>query len=250
MTVDQIIALAASLGACLAAVATFLTVFQMSMQRKATYRPELAIAQVVIESSVKTDSVRSLESFMHWADAGDARRTSPDSPLPTSLPIKLTNIGLGAAKHVTVQWSFPFDAVIEEINAACRELDLTEALKFTNERLTSTIVGTTSFWHNQKQDKLDYVLPASFEGEPAHLRLPDAYVLTVATAMFVYFRPDSKMVSKLEKLPPLTVTLDFEDIGGDKYHAAYDIAFELIGAQPKGGFAAILEPTKHNQHAR
>jgi hypothetical protein len=51
MTNDQIVALLASIGACLSAVATFLTVRQIAKQRVASYRPELALSQSIFEGS-------------------------------------------------------------------------------------------------------------------------------------------------------------------------------------------------------
>src|SRR5262249_52265970 len=45
MTLDQYIATAASGGAFLAAGATFLTVWQIAKQRRATYRPDIVVKQ-------------------------------------------------------------------------------------------------------------------------------------------------------------------------------------------------------------
>ena len=59
MTIDQIIALVSSIGACLAALAALLAVLEMKRQRAATYHPELVLSQKVFEGagSVKENRI-------------------------------------------------------------------------------------------------------------------------------------------------------------------------------------------------
>ena len=51
MTVDQLVALGASIGACLSAIAAFLMIRQIARQREASYRPELALSRTAIRST-------------------------------------------------------------------------------------------------------------------------------------------------------------------------------------------------------
>ena len=99
MTIDQVIALAASVGACLAAVATFLTVLEMVKQRASSYRPELIIAKVTFDATANAD--RDKDVPRNWRRTLAKNNWAPSSHYPWErFALPLVNIGLGAAKAV------------------------------------------------------------------------------------------------------------------------------------------------------
>ena len=51
MTVDQYIALGASIGACLSAITALLTIRILVRQQRAVYRPDLALSRTMIRST-------------------------------------------------------------------------------------------------------------------------------------------------------------------------------------------------------
>ena len=111
MTNDQLVALLASIGACLSAVATFLTVRQIAKQREASYRPELALSRVYLECTKDPIAQGPIPTL--WAAKGKDGKTDP---LTRSLSLPLRNVGLGTAKGVSISWSFPFDALTKQVN--------------------------------------------------------------------------------------------------------------------------------------
>src|ERR1700749_4321003 len=105
MTIDESIALLSSIGACSAAVATFLTVLPISKHRKATYRPELALPTIRFRATA--DPTEKQTGLYFWEPADDvaaADLTAKSNRISSTFSIPIANIGLGAAKDVAVTW--------------------------------------------------------------------------------------------------------------------------------------------------
>src|SRR6516162_10194020 len=100
MTTDQIISASSSVGTFLAAIATFMTITQISRQRRASYQPDLAFSRVDFEASNDKSSLP-----LGWKKP----KTQDD------LRLSLINLGLGAAKNVWLRWSFPIDESVRQI---------------------------------------------------------------------------------------------------------------------------------------
>jgi hypothetical protein len=94
MTIDQVVALLASIGACLSAVATFLTVRQIAKQREASYRPELALSRILFEGSRGPIAEGAIPSF--WTKKPEYDESQKELQ---RLTVPLQNVGLGPRKH-------------------------------------------------------------------------------------------------------------------------------------------------------
>ena len=108
MTSDQYIALFASLGACLSALATLWTVREMAKQRKAIFKPELAVAR---RRFVTRPSFTSKQADW-FVNAGP----SANEQSLEKATLNLANVGLGAAKDVQIMWSFYVADVVARFN--------------------------------------------------------------------------------------------------------------------------------------
>jgi hypothetical protein len=129
MTVDQGIALAASIGACLAAIATFLTVSQIAKQRSDSYRPEIVISPVLFEAklgSIPNDWRRWQSRFESVGDKNAVERFS----------IPLVNIGLGSAKDVSIEWSFPIEDICEKLDSIANKVSTPLQFSYNNGAFT------------------------------------------------------------------------------------------------------------------
>jgi hypothetical protein len=149
MTIDQIISLTASIAACFAAVATFLTVWQMAQQRRASYKPELVIARSTFTSGSNAREV-GLASYIDWrgdnaqqVENGDQRQLRGPH-----YSVRLANIGLGAAKNVSATWSFPFETFLTKTQKAGAEAMPPISIEYQNGILSSKKIGS-SLWRNQ-----------------------------------------------------------------------------------------------------
>jgi hypothetical protein len=232
MSIDQVIALLASVGACLSAVATFLTVRQIAKQREASYRPELALSRVYVECS--KDPIAQGPLPTHWVPKGK----DGTSDLQTrSLLLPLRNVGLGTAKAVSVTWSFPFELVTSQVNELAQKSLSAAYFTFEKELLSlksQEFGNSTSMWVNQKNTAVDYILPASVDREPTPLTLPHAYITLISS--LYYFSAKNKTEGNFPDIPPLTAHMEYTDIGEGKHSAAFSIQFSLSALGGNGEF--------------
>jgi len=224
MTIDQIIALSASIGACLSAIATFLTVRQMIKQREESYRPELVLSRTFFEGL--KDPISQDPIPTHWVSKPDANGGGQTSPI-FSLPLR--NVGLGAAKAISVQWSFPIEETVNQANHLAQRT-LTPAyftLKNGILSIKSDSIGTSaSLWVNQQHDSLDYVLPAAVQKEPAHLKLPHAFIQLSSALLFLFGKEKDRKL--FPEIPVLKARLEYLDISNKTHTTVFDIKLEVI----------------------
>jgi len=235
MTVDQLIALIASVGACLAAVATFLTVREMAMQRTASYHPELVISRTLFES--RPISVGHLPTSWVASNEKDSGRKNENAELRFSVP--LNNIGLGAAKNLEVQWDFPIEEITKEIATLAAKTTVPANISFKNGMFSirSDVLGTaTSIWTNERSTKIDYVLPAAEQREGTEVKIPLTYIMATSALLYFSFATKSEQLS----IPALTATIRYQDIADSSYRTSFDIQFRLIMLS-ENSFHAILE---------
>lgn len=232
MTIDQIIALSASVGAFMSAIATFLTVKQMSHQRQASYLPELVLSRTIFEGTPSPIAAGPIPT--HWVPKPSSESKTVVMPL-FSLP--LTNVGLGAAKDISVSWSFPIEEVIRQINDLAQQTLTPLYFIFEDGAVSikSESLGSgTSFWKNQQKETLDYVLPAAVQNEPVPLKIPLAFVLLSSALLFVSSKDTNK--KSAPKIPKLVARLEYRDIGNKAHTTAFEISVQVIAHGGNGSF--------------
>lgn len=234
VTSDQIIALLASLGACFSAVATFWTVREIKKQREASYRPELALSRTLVECTKDPLVAGAIPNF--WTIQSGAMSTSwagEDGKIESqsrafSLPLR--NIGLGTAKTVSVLWSFPFKNVTKQVNELAQKTLSSAYLTLENDVLSfdsEDLGNRISVWRNQKQETLDYVLPAAVHHELVMLMLPDAYITIVSSLIYFGFKYEDEK-SHSPEIPPLIANVEFSDIGDGRHSTKFSIQFNVV----------------------
>jgi hypothetical protein len=249
MTVDQTIAIASSIGAFLSAFATFWTVREMAKQRSATYRPDLAFPVISFQAA---PNLVSSGPVPDWWTERTTRQVSPTSgetdvvPLQ-GLSIPMLNVGLGAARDLLIEWSFPVERMIHELNGHL--LTLGDSVRFTHDGFavsSSSADGkmlTSSIWRNQRREEVKFVLPAETESSPVRLRLPHAYVY-LYSALF-----QSKAKLKKGKIfdasiDQLTAKISYKDIANTQHHRQFTLTVSVEMAIGDGsGFFGRIECT-------
>jgi hypothetical protein len=223
-TLDQSIALVASIGACLSAIATFWTVRQIAKQREASYRPELVFSRTFFDAS--PDPIRDGSLPERWVNS----RTQAESQEPLrDLSVSLHNVGLGAAKNVTILWSFPLEETVERVNRDAQRT-LTPAF-FSSDATGMTIKSETlgngtSIWENQRRVSVDFVLPASVQKEPFAVTLPHVYVQLCSALLFLACKTgDSK--NSLE-VPSLSASIEYIDIGNRIRRSFFEFELHVV----------------------
>lgn len=246
MTIDQIIALSASVGAFFSAIATLLTIRQMKQQREASYRPELIFSRCYFSASKERASSDSMPT--NWVQATDVEGMAGMSTMDS---IPLRNVGMGAAKSISISWSFPIEEMMNHVNDLAQKT-LTPA-HFTLENgvlsLKSESLGARiSLWKNQQQEYLDYVLPASIQKDPIHLKLPHAFMLLSSALPFLFVK--DKEHKSFPEIPSLRVQLEYHDIGNKRYSVLFEIKVGLEMISSDGTFNGYLESTSSSTSAK
>jgi len=243
MSIDQVIALSASIGGCMSAIAAFLAVKQSTKQREASYKPELAITRTTITASKNPITKSTFADF--WVVEKEEKEPG-NVNLLSSLSLPLRNVGLGAAKEVSLKWSFPIEELISNINKMAQKALIPAYFEYENEVLSlksEQLVAATSMWGNQKQDAVDYVLPASTDREGVNIRVPPAYMELVSALL--YFSAREKDRHSFPDMPVLKLDLEYFDIGGDIHKSSFKVELNLIAIHGDGeGFHGYMQSKK------
>lgn len=165
-------------------------------------------------------------------------KTKPEeeSNLMRLFSMPLRNVGLGAAKSIKVTWSFPIDSVVSTVNEIAQKSLVPAYFEYENEMLSlkSEVMGTSvSAWRNQKNQNIDFVLPAPVDTAPIELALPHSYIQLVSA--LIHFAARSENFDHLEHLPSLNLDIDFIDIGGGQHKSKFSISTEIVSVTGKGG---------------
>jgi hypothetical protein len=231
MTTDQIVALAASIGACVSALAAFLAIREMAAQRQMTYRPELVPSRTSFVASPHPIA----RSFLpdHWLARSltdDNAYTAPEST------IKINNVGLGVAKNVRLVWQFDIAAAIEQINNLAQKTLSAAYFELKGDSLvikSESEPSSTTIWGNQKTQAFDYIIPATSAQLPADARIPHAFRQVIAALIYFSYKEDKPQVTKY---PVLNLAITYLDIAGAEHSAKYSFSVEPIIISGKGDF--------------
>jgi hypothetical protein len=242
MSIDQVISLAASIGACLSAIAAFLAVKQVSKQRESSYKPELVLAKTAFDC---------LSNPLSQGEIPDTwlirRGNEEEKNYLQSFSMPLRNVGLGAAKSVKVSWSFPMENVVSNVNELAQKSLVPAYFEYENGMLSlkSDELGcSTSMWKNQKKENIDFVLPAQIDNSPVELQLPHAYIQIVSA--LVYFSVKSESIKSFPEIPALNVGIEFNDIGGSKHSAQFSISTHISFVTGEGkAFGGYVDSEHH-----
>lgn len=238
MSVDQVISLCTSIGSCFAGVGALLAVFQSKKQREASYRPELVLSSVQFEGS----AVEENEFPIIWKAISkeelQIKKQKIISGFEDVLHIPICNIGLGAAKDVSVKWSFPkIELFVEKVNNLARnKMPGTSFELDQNHWLYS--VNATTCPVEQESEKTRYILPLLTQQELIMLSVPRTYVHLISAFIFLSVKDDIK---NIDDLPPLHLTLEYFDIGNIKRKNELNIRPKIMGLFGASRFHACLE---------
>jgi hypothetical protein len=248
----DLISLVTSLAALVTAIAAFLSVLEMRRQRATLYRPDLAISPAVFFVYADTASVIGNAVSCSTRPYDQFGRRPPEIP---GLELECFNVGLGAAKEVSVEWSFDRDAVLgivkrlaetHGMSVECRENEFV-LLDPKGEVLTSRIV----FAGVPATQTFPYVLPVQVRTSPQPIELPLEYSKAIALYASYFVEPDEQGATEREAgqfggpvtvvpqldspfeftFPPATASLSFRDIGGKKHVRTVHICPTLVQIQ-------------------
>lgn len=218
MTTDQIIALFASIAACLTAIASFIVLLQNYKQRQASYRPEIVLKKITFETTECDSKLIPKDWF-----------SQDYKPQNSFFALPIVNIGLGTAKQIKATWFFDFKTYINEINKSAQEALIPAYFEYENEVLNfkSDLDSAIHFWSNQKYQEIDYILPISIDGNPAELFFPKAIIFAITSDCFFWLQKDDRKKIDFPVFPKIELQLCYYDIGNKKHCEKFEIKIEL-----------------------
>ncbi len=125
-SLDQLIAMMASIAACLSAIAALFAVKQNTKNREASYKPEIVATKFSFNAT--TGKVEKDALANNWTNSGSNSDTSKFNEI--KIPVK--NIGLGSAKQVEVNWSFEIEEYVKLANTLAQQTLTPAYLELTN----------------------------------------------------------------------------------------------------------------------
>jgi len=214
----------------------------MVKQREASFLPQFVFTRTYFEAS--PEPLRESALPDKWVNKHSAPEKTPQ--LFEELSVPLLNVGLGAAKAVTISWTFPIDQMIERINQLAQRT-LTPAYFSRDDwgvSIKSESLGNgTSMWRNQQKVSVDFVLPTSIQKEPVETKLPHAYILLCSALLF--FALKDKEEKHSFDVPRLTANIEFTDIGNNTHSATFVFNLNVTAIAGNGNaFTGYIDCTK------
>lgn len=255
MTADQIIALCASVGACLSALATFMTVREIAKQRRDSCLPDIALTETSVfcrsnldkmpEGEAPSPAGEVLVPFFWTSDDSDRQQKRE---LSFALPI--TNVGLGTAKDLKLSWSYPVGPIVDALNEWAQHLSDAIHLDYNpaNEALSfkhGTEIQWALFWRNIKTADIDYVLPLSTHPQPSHVMIPAPFILLSGVYFYLLVRDGSgkdRIPAELG-IDKLQLDLTYKDIANRRIRSSYVVRLETFAITANGA-DGVLAPEK------
>ena len=204
----------------LTALAAFLTILELRRQRTAGYQPSLAVEDqpVALYRPSKDEYGRSV--LFQTLGQQPTRESRPGGDV--LFPIR--NVGAGAALQVEARWEF--DALEFASVIATTDGDAGRGVSVGGEFIRFEADGYASWMSRRVQEHRLGLLPASPDAPVTRVPIPFAYAL-LASAFF-QASLDKEPEKGLElSLPPLILTLTFQDRAGGKHQNRFRVALEM-----------------------
>lgn len=232
MITDQFIALSASLGTVLSAFATLWTVRQMRRQRELSYLPDLMISRMYFEGSHVSGDVK--YSLLNGWNPSPSAKVGGEECFMFYMPLR--NVGLGAAKNISVMWSFPIEEIVRQLNDLGQKTLPSVHFIFEAGKVSiqSERFGNHELWSWFEQQKvsLEYLLPVTVQREPVKLAFPLLFTQLCSFLNFLHEKNNDR--NSMQNFPVIKAHFEYFDIGGKCHKADFYIKVQLHEAGGEG----------------
>ena len=222
-----------SVATLLTALFTLFMVLEIKKQREATYHPEIILSRINFKGDFRNTP-------KEWKKESEIENNNSSN----NFSIDLYNIGLGAAKDVSVRFSFPVEEMIRTINELARNTKAEIKIKYEHNEINAEtdFCGHIIIFHkNIMEYSVDYIIPISNYTNPTKIPLPMSYMFLVSTIFCLKWR---SIFCDVPHIPPIKIDLEYYDISDQKLQKSYEMILELNMIQKEGLFRANLLPKK------
>ncbi|HGN9109176.1 hypothetical protein [Enterobacter hormaechei] len=198
---DKILSYASSFGTFISAIAALYAIWLSIFQRRISYRPNLIIKDVLVDSKKENFNGFDLNEI---AVLGD-------------ISVELNNIGLGTAISVKYTWEYDFEKELKQYNELFYEKfnKKDDSIEFSyNNGLISFKKGRSSYLFpglNIVRD-IDFILPHNTNKESTTLEIPYAALMLLTNISYLIILNRHRFNKKINGP---TLHVEFQDIEGN-----------------------------------
>lgn len=226
MNTSEVISLCSSIAAFITSGITYLNVKEVKKQRIQSLRPDIIVNQAYFD-------MEGLEpiKWMRIDGKSDDKSSVDELGIMTLIGF---NIGLGAAKKISLNWSYDVETFISLIhgnnNENAYQINYDEA-KLMQLSIDSKIISSMSS-KLEKEVVYDYLMPASIDKQEIKIKVPSGYTDLCSILLDLYTSSKRQNDSLLD-WPPLLLTITYQDIGNKTYTKELRIKIVLYTILPK-----------------
>jgi hypothetical protein len=238
----------AGIAAAVSSYLGFQALVEVRKQRETTYQPEIILSGGLFSMNnvPLTRTTIPFPAAIPWEYTYEVKDKDYQAPFTnriTPLPINVYNIGLGAAKNVTIscetdvnEWLAIYNKLAEDIEGELPFVFTYIAKDKILQFKSAKYVGTGSMWlHlNSLPEVVNHLLPSSIEREPYKFILPSLifYFITALTYMDFYTQVAGKPTPKFRvpsPLPNIYFDVRYLDIADKKIGKKFVARIHTIG---------------------
>jgi hypothetical protein len=220
----------------LAFIILLYTLLEMKEQRKSAYQPTLKLQS---HNYIKFEWNNSVDDPVDFSCHLDQKEI--DTKLKYDTRIKIFNPGLGSALNLKSSWDFDFNffmRTLESFNGS--------RIIYEKDKTGFRAIIIRTFYYNNIQniDVSDYILPLSEKTDSVYIQIPYLYIDFFALYCVLYLKSEPQITDErityhdddhekkvVNGIPPLTLSLQYSDIGNLRHKKQYLIKPKLIYPQ-------------------
>lgn len=203
-------------------VASFIsaiTLFILIRQNERTYQPDLVLSpDPKIFHVVFKDTISS---------CGDLRIVVEEDSTSEDLNLRLTNLGLGAAKNLLIEWKYDPDRLGDTV--AIDSFRIPTHATYNEE--VQVLLFKNCFMKETKAETVEYCLPFNAEKDPTLISLPINYVRMWSNlAIRIGLNREIRRKQRIDLLEQLSASFQdlecrvrYSDINGRVYQKSYSV---------------------------
>ncbi|MFT6908853.1 MAG: hypothetical protein ACJAS1_005560 [Oleiphilaceae bacterium] len=218
MTTAEWISLGSSIGALAAASISLFTLLELFRQRRASCLPDLCVVQKRFQLRQSDHMVIKLPLL--WHDVNDEL-----DRFSYFASIELLNVGFGAAKNISVKWTFDEMKFVESVNQLAQETHQPFFVTEDSGTLRVNVKEGNGLSASTKDSfsQFEYLLPLNYGSSAREISIPSSYTMlaSIYLALCAGKSSSGDFCFDEVKIPRLNLELSYHDIGKRKIKSSH-----------------------------
>ncbi|WP_147047812.1 hypothetical protein [Methylobacterium gnaphalii] len=225
------------MAASIAAIAAVWNVSEVNKQRETTFRPELVFSRLDFSGKPIT---KDNPVPLSWQPIAEKVSSAENSDFSSCL--RITNVGLGAAKNVKIEWSFEFDRMAAYIDVLSQmsnyDLRIIKNGNFHALEIRKDIkLGFNK--NGEFTQNVGYILNGTQSPSVCGAIIPTSYKVIVSSIFLLSAKTGN--FSDFDNIPDLKAKLSYEDIGGSSFSTFHIFGIKVNGVGESFAIGSVVE---------